>query len=73
MVGFVLSSWLRLEMGNFCPISLSELIGPRQIWLALRDITQDWVRAANHWKSATNQFAILYEDRFMRHSKEGAK
>jgi len=34
------------------------------IWLALRNITEDWGRAANHWKSAMNQFAILYEDRF---------
>ena len=34
------------------------------IWLALRNITEDWGRAANNWKSAMNQFAILYEDRF---------
>jgi putative transposase len=34
------------------------------IWLALRNITADWGRAANNWKSAMNQFAILYEDRF---------
>ena len=34
------------------------------IWLALRNITADWGRAANHWKTAMNQFAILYEDRF---------
>ena len=34
------------------------------IWLALRNITADWGRAANHWKSAMNQFAILFEDRF---------
>ncbi len=31
------------------------------IWLALRNITEDWGRAANNWKSAMNQFAILYE------------
>ena len=36
------------------------------IWLALRNITADWGRAANNWKSAMNQFAILYEDRFTR-------
>ena len=36
------------------------------IWLALRNITEDWGRAANNWKSAMNQFAILYEDRFTR-------
>ena len=34
------------------------------IWLALRNITEDWGRAANNWKSTMNQFAILYEDRF---------
>ena len=36
------------------------------IWLALRNITGDWGRAANNWKSAMNQFAILYEDRFTK-------
>lgn len=34
------------------------------IWLALRNITQDWGRAGYNWKAAMNQFAILYEDRF---------
>ena len=34
------------------------------IWLALRNITADWGRAANHWKEAMNQFAILYAERF---------
>lgn len=36
------------------------------IWLALRNITEDWGRAANHWKTAMNQFAILFDDRFTR-------
>ena len=36
------------------------------IWLALRNITEDWGRAVNNWKSAMNQFAILYEDRFTK-------
>ena len=36
------------------------------IWLALRNITADWGRAAKDWKEAMNQFAILYEDRFTR-------
>jgi len=36
------------------------------IWLALRNITADWGNAAQDWKSAMNQFAILYEDRFTR-------
>lgn len=43
------------------------------IWLALRNITADWGRAAPRWKEAMNQFAILYEDRFTQSfSKEGA-
>jgi transposase-like protein len=36
------------------------------IWLALRNITADWGRAAKEWKEAMNQFAILYEDRFTK-------
>jgi len=36
------------------------------IWLALRNITADWDRAAHNWKEAMNQFAILYEDRFTK-------
>ena len=36
------------------------------IWLALRNITADWGRAANNWKEAMNQFAILYAERFTR-------
>jgi len=36
------------------------------IWLALRNITADWGKAAHHWKEAMNQFAILYAERFMR-------
>ncbi len=36
------------------------------IWLALRNITIDWGRAAKDWKEAMNQFAILYEDRFTK-------
>ena len=34
------------------------------IWLALRNITADWGRAARDWKDAMNQFAILYAERF---------
>ena len=34
------------------------------IWLALRNITADSGRAAQDWKVAMNQFAILYADRF---------
>lgn len=36
------------------------------IWLALKNITADWGRAAKDWKEAMNQFAILYEDRFTK-------
>ena len=36
------------------------------IWLALRNITADWGRAAHDWKAAMNQFAILYADRFTK-------
>ncbi|MGY6217856.1 IS256 family transposase [Methylolobus aquaticus] len=35
------------------------------IWLALRNITADWGRPAHDWKTAMNQFAILYEERFI--------
>jgi putative transposase len=34
------------------------------IWLALRNITAEWSRAAHDWKEAMNQFAILYAERF---------
>jgi putative transposase len=34
------------------------------IWLALRNITAKWDRGPIHWKTAMNQFAILYEGRF---------
>jgi transposase-like protein len=36
------------------------------IWLALRNITAEWSKAAKHWRAALNQFAILYEDRFLK-------
>ena len=36
------------------------------LWLALRNITADWGRAAKNWREAMNQFAILYADRFTR-------
>jgi transposase-like protein len=42
------------------------------IWLALRNITAEWGRAAKDWKAAMNQFAILYEERFTN-AAHGAK
>ena len=44
----------------------SDEAATKLIWLALRNITADWGRAANTWKTAMNQFAILYEDRFAK-------
>jgi len=38
------------------------------IWLALRNITADWGRAAKEWREAMNQFAVLYDERFTRHA-----
>lgn len=35
------------------------------IWLALRNITAEWVLPTRHWSLAMSQFAILYEDRFI--------
>ena len=43
------------------------------IWLALRNITEDWGRAGHNWKAAMNQFAILYEDRFTRPAQNGSR
>jgi putative transposase len=36
------------------------------IWLALRNITAKWARMSHIWRAAMNQFAILYDDRFLR-------
>jgi transposase-like protein len=44
----------------------SDEAATKLIWLALRNITADWGRAAKDWKEAMNQFAILYADRFTR-------
>ncbi|MDM0053528.1 IS256 family transposase [Variovorax sp. J22R115] len=43
------------------------------IWLALRNITADWGRAAKEWRDAMNQFAILYEERFTQPNHGGAR
>lgn len=39
------------------------------IWPASRNITANWGSAAHDWKTAMNQFAILYADRFIRLSE----
>jgi transposase-like protein len=38
------------------------------IWLGLRNITATWGKATHDWKTAMNQFAILYGDRSIRSS-----
>ncbi|VVE11130.1 transposase ISRSO7 [Pandoraea soli] len=54
-----------IKTRGHCP---SDDAAAKLIWLALRNITADWGRAAKDWKTAMNQFAILYEDRFVRPS-----
>ena len=44
----------------------SDEAATKLIWLALRNITDEWSRPKYAWKSAMNQFAILYGDRFTR-------
>lgn len=44
----------------------SDEAASKLIWLALRNITADWSRAARDWKEAMNQFAILYQERFIQ-------
>jgi len=45
----------------------SDEAASKLIWLALRNITAAWSRATRDWKEAMNKFAILYDDRFLRH------
>jgi putative transposase len=44
----------------------SDEAATKLIWLALRNITADWGRAAKEWREAMNQFAIAYGDRFTK-------
>lgn len=44
----------------------SDEAATKLIWLALRNITAGWGHAATDWKTAMNQFAILYEERFVQ-------
>ncbi|HHG6310172.1 TPA: IS256 family transposase, partial [Streptococcus pneumoniae] len=46
----------------------SDEAATKLIWLALRNITAKWSRTGHDWKTAMNQFAILYEERFTRPS-----
>jgi transposase-like protein len=43
------------------------------IWLALRNITENWGQALHNWKAAMNRFAILYEDRFTKPVQNAAR
>ena len=50
----------RKETGHFPDDAALKLLYP-----ALKNITKDWKMSAREWKSAMNQFAILFADRFM--------
>jgi len=43
----------------------SDEAATKLIWLALRNITKKWSRRAHDWKTAMNQFAILFAERFV--------
>jgi putative transposase len=51
----------------------SDEAASKLIWLALRNITADWGRAAKQWREAMNQFAILYEERFTTAAHGGGR
>ena len=50
-----------IKTRGHCP---NDEAATKLIWLALRNITAGWWKAANYWHLAMNQFAILYADRF---------
>jgi len=52
-----------LKTRGHCP---TDEAATTPIWLALRNITAGWWKAASYWHLAMNQFAILYDDRFTR-------
>ncbi|RAR54564.1 mutator family transposase [Paraburkholderia unamae] len=60
-----INSQLRKIIKTRCHFPTNEA-ATKPIWLALRNITADWGRAAHDWKVAMSQFAILSEDRFVR-------
>ncbi len=43
----------------------SDEAATKLLWLALRNITAGKVRSTREWKTAMNQFAVLYGDRFI--------
>jgi putative transposase len=43
----------------------SDAAAAKLIWLALRNITTTWLKPDANWKPAMNQFAILYDERFV--------
>ena len=59
------NAWLRriIKTRGHSP---SDDAATKLIWLALRNIAAAWGRAAQDWKAALNQFAILYADRFTK-------
>lgn len=44
----------------------ARVVESKLLWLAMRNFTADWGRAAKNWRDAMNLFAILYADRFTR-------
>jgi transposase-like protein len=43
----------------------SDEAATKLLYLALRNVTAKWKKAAREWKAALSQFAILFEDRFV--------
>jgi len=46
----------------------SDEAATKLIWLALRNITKKWSRSTHDWKTAMNQFAILFAECFVQTS-----
>ena len=62
---------LMMEFEDIFEVSITDEAATKLIWLALRNITADWGRAAKEWREAMNQFAILYEERFTLPAQAG--
>jgi len=41
-------------------------VAAKLIWLAQQNITAKWRRSAHDWKTAMNQFAIIFADHFIQ-------